>query len=57
MLPCYEGEAFVIKARVETVSQREALIERLNPFGETSTSMVLSAPVQKAVVEPPPGRE
>lgn len=60
LVECYHvtgSEAFVIKARVESVSQLEALIERLNPFGETSTSIVLSAPVQKAVVEPPPGRE
>lgn len=60
VVECYHvtgSEAFVIKARVESVGKLEALIERLNPFGETSTSVVLSAPVQKQVVEPPPGRE
>lgn len=59
VVECYHvtgSEAFVIKARVETVGKLEALIEQLSPFGETATAVVLSAPVSKAVVAPP-GRE
>ena len=60
VVECYHvtgSEAFVIKARVESVGKLEALIEQLNPFGETSTSVVLSVPIQKAVVELPTRRE
>lgn len=45
--------AFVLKVTVESVEKLETLIARLNPFGETSTLIVLSTPVKRAIVGPP----
>lgn len=47
---CYRitgAESFVIEANVVSVRHLEALIDRLSAFGATSTSTVLSSPVER----------
>jgi Lrp/AsnC family leucine-responsive transcriptional regulator len=49
------GDAsFILHARVEDVSALEWLVERLSPFGQTRTSIVLSTPVDKTDMVPLP---
>jgi Lrp/AsnC family leucine-responsive transcriptional regulator len=40
-------ESFVIEANVVSIRHMEALIDRLSALGATSTSTVLSSPVQR----------
>lgn len=44
---CTGDESFVLKVRVESVEHLEKLIDRLTPFGMTSTSLILSSPVER----------
>ena len=55
VLECHRGtgaDSFVMKVAVASVEHLEALIDRLTPFGTTSTSIVLSSPVPRRVVGP-----
>jgi Lrp/AsnC family leucine-responsive transcriptional regulator len=47
------GDSFILKVRVSSVSHLEDVIERLLPFGTTTTSVVLSSPVTKRFIEQP----
>ncbi len=54
VLECHRGtgaDSFVMKVAVSSVGHLEALIDRLTPFGTTSTSIVLSSPVPWRLVE------
>jgi Lrp/AsnC family leucine-responsive transcriptional regulator len=44
---CTGDESFILKVRVESVAHLEQLIDRLTPFGMTSTSLILSSPVER----------
>jgi Lrp/AsnC family leucine-responsive transcriptional regulator len=44
---CTGDESFILKVRVETVESLEKLIDRFTPFGMTSTSLILSSPVER----------
>lgn len=44
---CTGDESFILKVRVESVAELEKLIDRLTPFGMTSTALVLSSPVER----------
>ncbi|MCX6607115.1 MAG: Lrp/AsnC family transcriptional regulator [Acidobacteria bacterium] len=44
---CNGDESSILKARVEAVADLQKLIDRLTPFGLTSTSLVLSSPVER----------
>jgi len=46
-------EAFVIKVAVTSVEHLERVIGHLEPYGQTTTSLILSAPVPRRMV----GRE
>ena len=47
------GDAsFVLFVRVDDVSDLEAVVARLSPFGQTKTAIVLSTPVDKATRMP-----
>lgn len=46
-------EGFVLKVAVESVAHLEKVIARLLPFGQTTTSIVLSSPVEWRQVEFP----
>jgi Lrp/AsnC family leucine-responsive transcriptional regulator len=45
------GESFIMKVIVSSIPHLEALIEKLSSFGETSTLVVLSSPVDKQVLD------
>lgn len=56
ILECHRAtgaDAFIMKVAVASVEHLEALIDRLTPFGATSTAIVLSSPVPWRAVEPP----
>ncbi len=50
---CTGDESFVLKARVASVGRLEALIDKLSPFGATTTSLILSSPVERSIVMEP----
>lgn len=45
---------YVLKVVVPSVRHLEAFLERLRPYGETTTSIVLSSPVTHRVLRPSP---
>jgi Lrp/AsnC family leucine-responsive transcriptional regulator len=45
---CTGDESFILKVRVESVQHLEKLIDRFTPFGMTSTSLILSSPVERS---------
>src|SRR5919109_777696 len=53
-LECYRvagSDSYVMKVAVASVQHLEGLIDRLNPYGETTTSLVLSTPVAHRKIE------
>jgi Lrp/AsnC family transcriptional regulator, leucine-responsive regulatory protein len=44
---CTGDESFILKVRVQSVDHLQKLIDKLTPFGMTSTSLILSSPVEK----------
>jgi Lrp/AsnC family transcriptional regulator, leucine-responsive regulatory protein len=56
VLECHRGtgaDSFIIKVAVASIAHLEVLIDRLTPFGTTSTSIVLSSPVERRLLEKP----
>ncbi len=54
VLECHRGtgaDSFIMKVSVASVEHLEALIDKLTPFGTTSTSIVLSSPVSRRVLD------
>jgi Lrp/AsnC family leucine-responsive transcriptional regulator len=50
VLECHRGtgaDSFTLKVAVESVQHLESLIDKLTPFGTTSTSIILSTLVKK----------
>jgi Lrp/AsnC family leucine-responsive transcriptional regulator len=45
---CTGDESFILKVRVRSVDHLQKLIDKLTPFGMTSTSLILSSPVDRA---------
>ncbi len=45
------GDSFIMKVRVSSIAHLENVIERLLPYGTTTTSIVLSSPVTKRLIE------
>ncbi|MBI4908839.1 MAG: Lrp/AsnC family transcriptional regulator [Acidobacteria bacterium] len=45
---CTGDESFILKVRVESVQHLQRLIDQLTPYGMTSTSLILSSPVERA---------
>ena len=45
---CTGDESFILKVRVESVHDLQKLIDKLTPYGMTSTSLILSSPVEHA---------
>jgi Lrp/AsnC family leucine-responsive transcriptional regulator len=53
VLECHRGtgaDSFIMKVAVASVEHLERLIDRLTPFGTTSTSIVLSSPVARRAI-------
>jgi len=44
---CTGDESFILKVRVESVQHLQRLIDVLTPYGMTSTSLILSSPVER----------
>ena len=56
VLECHRGtgaDSFIAKVAVATVTDLERLIDRLTPWGTTSTALVLSTPVARRTLAPP----
>jgi Lrp/AsnC family leucine-responsive transcriptional regulator len=55
VLECHRGtggDSFIMKVAVADVGHLQTLIDRLTPYGITTTSIVLSSPVKQRVIEP-----
>jgi Lrp/AsnC family leucine-responsive transcriptional regulator len=54
IVECHRGtgaDSFIMKVHVRSVEHLESLIDRLTPFGTTSTSIVLSSPVERREIQ------
>ncbi len=54
VLECHRGtggDSFILKVAVSDVQHLQNLIDRLVPFGITTTSIVLSSPVKSRIIE------
>ncbi len=45
-------DSFILKVHVVTVDELKSVIDRLTPYGTTSTSLVLSSQVERSVIVP-----
>lgn len=55
VLECHRGtggDSFILKVAVADVEHLQNLIDKLTPYGITTTSIVLSSPVKSRVIEP-----
>lgn len=55
VLECHRGtggDSFILKVAVADVEHLQTLIDRLTPYGITTTSIVLSSPVKHRIIEP-----
>jgi Lrp/AsnC family leucine-responsive transcriptional regulator len=54
VLECHRGtggDSFIFKVAVADVEHLQTIIDKFTPYGITTTSIVLSSPVQKRVME------
>jgi Lrp/AsnC family leucine-responsive transcriptional regulator len=54
VLECHRGtgnDSFIMKVAVADVGHLQTLIDRLTPYGITTTSIVLSSPVKQRIIE------
>jgi Lrp/AsnC family transcriptional regulator, leucine-responsive regulatory protein len=54
VVECHRGtgaDSFIMKVHVRSVEHLESLIDRLTPFDTTSTSIVLSSPVERREIQ------
>jgi len=54
VLECHRGtggDSFIMKVAVADVGHLQTLIDKLTPYGITTTSIVLSSPVTRRVIE------
>ena len=55
VLECHRGtggDSFIMKVAVSDVGHLQNLIDKLTPYGITTTSIVLSSPVKRRIIEP-----
>ncbi len=55
VLECHRGtggDSFIMKVAVSDVGHLQTLIDKLTPYGITTTSIVLSSPVKRRIIEP-----
>jgi Lrp/AsnC family leucine-responsive transcriptional regulator len=53
VLECHRGtggDSFIMKVAVASVEHLQELIDRLTPYGITTTTIVLSSPVRKRII-------
>ena len=46
------GDSFILKVAVSNVEHLQQIIDLFTPYGITTTSIVLSSPVQRRILEP-----
>ncbi len=54
VLECHRGtggDSFIMKVAVASVEHLQEMIDRLTPYGITTTTIVLSSPVRKRVIK------
>lgn len=54
VLECHRGtggDSFIMKVAVRSVEHLQEVIDRLTPYGITTTTIVLSSPVRRKVIE------
>ena len=54
VLECHRGtgdDSFIMKIAVSSVEHLQEMIDRLTPYGITTTTIVLSSPVKRRVIE------
>ncbi|MDQ3633327.1 MAG: Lrp/AsnC family transcriptional regulator [Aridibacter sp.] len=54
VLECHRGtggDSFIIKVAVASVEHLQTIIDKLTPYGITTTAIVLSSPVKRRVIE------
>lgn len=54
VLECHRGaggDSFIMKVAVATVEHLQEVIDRLTPYGITTTTIVLSSPVKQRLIE------
>lgn len=54
VLECHRGtggDSFIMKVAVASVEHLQTVIDKLTPYGITTTSIVLSSPVKKRTIE------
>ncbi len=54
VLECHRGtggDSFIMKIAVASVENLQNLIDKLTPYGITTTSIVLSSPVKKRIIQ------
>ena len=54
VLECHRGtggDSFIMKVAVASVEHLQELIDRLTPYGITTTTIVLSSPVKKRILD------
>ena len=54
VLECHRGtggDSFIMKVALRSVGHLQQVIDRLTPYGITSTTIVLSSPVERRVIE------
>jgi Lrp/AsnC family leucine-responsive transcriptional regulator len=55
VLECHRGtggDSFIFKVAVADVGHLQVIIDKFTPYGTTTTSIVLSSPVQNRIIEP-----
>jgi Lrp/AsnC family leucine-responsive transcriptional regulator len=55
VLECHRGtggDSFIMRVVVSSVEHLQEVIDRLTPYGITTTTIVLSSPVKRRVIEP-----
>lgn len=55
VLECHRGtggDSFIMKVAAADVEHLQTIIDKLTPYGITTTSIVLSSPVKRRVIEP-----
>ncbi len=54
VLECHRGtggDSFILKVAVASIEHLQIIIDKLTPYGITTTSIVLSTPVKKRIIE------
>ncbi len=55
VLECHRGtggDSFIMKVAVASVEHLQTIIDKLTPYGITTTAIVLSSPVKRRVIKP-----